>query len=146
MKLINKIKQKFVKQGKFKNGDKVVMKEIGCCGKASSCNNTPKGTKLVITTPYHSAVDSYNISLPNGVGTGWVYDYEIELDITTKEQLTKELREICLQLEDTRAKLEFLNAQGLDEFDSEEFKAYQVLKVLGIDDVKKAKEIVRLLK
>lgn len=84
--------------------------------------------------------------------SGWAYDYELvplvygiddiknqivnlKTDISEKECVVK-------QLED---KLAFMTEHGVDNFNDEEFKAYQVLKELGIDDFEKAKRITQIL-
>ena len=49
------------------------------------------------------------------------------------------------EIEVCKNKLTFIEKFGLDAYDEEEFKAYKVLEVLGIEDIAKAKEIVKIL-
>ena len=83
---------------------------------------------------------------------GWVYDYELaplvysideikEQIVNLKSNIADKYTEVNL-LED---KLAFMTEHGVENFNEEEFKAYQVLKELGIDDFEKAKRITQIL-
>jgi hypothetical protein len=83
---------------------------------------------------------------------GWVYDHElqpIEIDVNyISERISEIAADISKKQDEVdvlQLKLEFINKFGLKTFKEDEFKAYQVLKELGIDDIEKAKKIVSIL-
>ena len=133
---------------KFKTGDKCVF--LGAqVGKAFSNINLAKGTKVTILGPYNYSgqcgSEGYNLQA-NGINAGFAYAYELGYDIIKIEDLEKEITDAKSELEIMESKLEFIKQFGLKSFDEEEFKAYKVLKVMGFDDIEKAKEIVKILK
>ena len=85
-------------------------------------------------------------------GDGWVYDYELKSQLSTVEDLKnqiidneEEISELNIKNDLLKTKLEFMETQGIENYSDEDFKAYLVLKELGIDDFAKAKNIVKIL-
>lgn len=130
------------------------------CGKNSSHNNNYiKGRTTIVEVTGQSSNAVYNIRVISMDGvprcetsSGWVYDYELESISTNAESiaesieyLEKEKEEIDSNISILKTKLEFLTTQNIKDFNEEEFKAYLVLKELGIDDFAKAKNIVKIL-
>jgi len=83
---------------------------------------------------------------------GWYYEYELKEVTNTIEDIDSDINilkeEITKKGEEIKAleiKKEFMITMNIDSFDEEAFKAYQVLKVLGIDDFDKAKQITKIL-
>ena len=135
------------KKMKFKRGDECVLIKDTCRG--GSNFGKPIGTIVYIISEYKNCgKNGYNVSLtPDSCGhAGYVYEDEIRLNVIKLEDLKKEVLEKELEIKSLKSKIEYLETYGIDTFDQEEFQAYQVLKVIGIDDIKKAREIVKILK
>jgi hypothetical protein len=138
-----------MKKDKFKVGDEC--KFLGCRipnKPSSSYSGCKVGDIVTITEKRNSdcgSPDSYFVS--DGThDSGWVYIHEIELLVETIENIQLSIEEKEKELESLKLKLEFINKYGLKCYNAEEFKAYEILKVLGIDDIEKAKKIVEILK
>jgi hypothetical protein len=133
------------KMTKFKNGDKA--KFLGCvAGRVSSNNRQVSKGDILTVMSYHCAnnVQGYYISRDGCNNLGFVYDYELETCIVLKELIQKRIEELEAESTIEKAKLEYLESVGVEEYDEKEFKAYQVLKIMGIDDINKAKQVAKL--
>jgi hypothetical protein len=64
----------------------------------------------------------------------------------TEEQLLKEIKELELQIEEFKLRVQFIKENNLKEFNEDEFKVYHILKTVSSDknDMTKAQEIVKL--
>lgn len=83
---------------------------------------------------------------------GWVYDHELRpIEISLEfinqciNEISAEISKKQTEVDILKLKVEFINNFSLKSFREDEFKAYQVLKELGIDDIEKAKKIVSIL-
>jgi hypothetical protein len=122
------------------------VKFIGCQeNKPYSNYNAPYGTELKITGLYKAT--GYNVTKTDGPSEnyGYVYFYEIAPLSSTAEEITEEIKRKEDELTELKSKLAFINKIGSDKFDDDEFKAFQILETIGISDIQKAREIVRIL-
>jgi len=63
----------------------------------------------------------------------------------TAEQIQKTILEKEAEIVTLKNQLDFINEIGEENYDDNDFKAYQILKEIGITDIKKAKAIVKIL-
>jgi hypothetical protein len=110
-----------------------------------------------VTGVDNSHTTSYRVSMTHRDGKdyngdGWVYEYELKAQLSTSEDLKNQIIENEEEISDLniknnllKTKLEFMETQGIENYSDEDFKAYLVLKELGIDDFAKAKNIVKIL-
>lgn len=114
-------------------------------GKMASNFGAPVGSDLTITSVRNqSGLPGYNVACP-GYGNGYVYVYEVTPLIISAEDLQKDIDEKEAEIVELKSKLSFINKFGLDAYDEEEFKAYMVLETLGMEDIQKARAIVKIL-
>ena len=80
------------------------------------------------------------------------YEYELKPNVINLETIEEDIKgakdkmvELETEIKDLEEKKQFLITQKIEEFSDEDFKAYQVLKVMGIDDINKAKQITKIL-
>jgi hypothetical protein len=115
-------------------------------GKTYSNFNAPIGSDLVITgvRSSNNGLAGYNVTCPS-YGNGFVYVHEVTPLVVSAEDLQKDINEKEAEIVELKAKLSFINKFGLDNYDDDEFKAYMVLETLGMEDIQKAKAIVKIL-
>ena len=114
-------------------------------GKMSSNFGAPVGSELTITgVRNQSGLPGYNVAVPS-YGNGYVYAHEVTPLIISAEDLQKDIDEKEAEIVELKSKLSFINKFGLDAYDEEEFKAYMVLETLGMEDIQKARAIVKIL-
>jgi len=89
------------------------------------------------------------VELPCG---SWYYDYELKSLTSNVESIDLEIKELKesisvaeAEIKELEERKQFMSEMKVDNFDDEQYKAYQVLKVLGIDDFEKAKQITKIL-
>jgi len=113
-------------------------------GMMSSGYNAPIGAELRITSVRSNAGrQEFNVSGP--CGNGYVYAHEVQLPVMTADEIKADIKAKEEELTELKGKLKFIEKFGLTEYDEDEFKAYLVLETLGIDDIQKAKTIVKIL-
>lgn len=152
-KLIYKVKL-IIRRIKTKNkmiGKEVKLIKCAPSGKPTS-GNSYIGTdnKFVITSSSASgAFKTYNISLLGScVTAGWVYEYEIQGAINVSS-INEEIKELEEKISCLKAKVEWMNEVGAEEYDEDEFKVYETLKTLQNDELSlkdKTKLIASLIK
>lgn len=67
----------------------------------------------------------------------------------TKEEILKAIEELKIEIKTEETKLQFLKETGQEEYDEDEFQAYQVLKLVAskkTTQLEKAKQIVKILR
>ena len=108
--------------------------------------------KVKILNKGGGGANSYQASPPTGGCGSWYYDYELKSTISDVESIDSEITELKKtildsenEIKELEGKKQFMSDMKVDSFDEESFKAYQVLKVLGIDDFEKAKQITKIL-
>lgn len=151
-KLIYKVKL-IIRRIKTKNkmiGKEVKLVKCSPSGKPTSGNGyVGTDNKFVITNSAASgAFKTYNISLLSGVTAGWVYEHEIQGAINASS-LNEEIKELEEKISCLKAKLEWMNELGVEEYDEDEFKVYETLKTLQNDELSlkdKTKLIASLIK
>lgn len=131
--------------------------EDNLVGKKVKCISNTSGSGLVVGQMYYihskAGQNTVNVSLAkNGpkVG-GWCRLNELELHSVTKEDFYNELKEledkekeIVKQKEKIQKKIYFMNKYGLVKFDENTYKIHETMKILGIQDISKAKKIAEL--
>jgi hypothetical protein len=123
-------------------------------GKAASNIGLVAGTMVTITGVRGSnstGITTYNVSV-NGQNYGFCYEYELHLAPETVEELTlkiteckERIKETEEEIADLESKIDFMKEQGLEVLDAEGYKAFKVLKVLGLGSYAQAMEIVKIL-
>lgn len=101
-------------------------------------------------TQYTCSVITYNGQSYQGQYN--YYEYELKPNAINLETIEEDIKgakdkmvELETEIKDLEEKKQFLITQKIEEFSDEDFKAYQVLKVMGIDDINKAKQITKIL-
>lgn len=100
----------------------------------------------------HQQYEAYYIlSCVDSRSVGWVYAHELVgfCNATNKEDLTEEKERLELELGDVKLKIQWMEENGINEFDENEFKVYKTLKLLENDDmstIEKSKLIAKLIK
>jgi len=166
MKLINYFKNKFKKKMKIEIGKeyKIIKtpdgkQSSGALGTNGCQEVIGKITRKnpVVNSSYNGAIASYSMQINSLDGQPYcynctVYDYELAPSVINMETIETEIKEAKEKIEELKTRIQdcedkkkFLTEQGIEEFSDEEFKAYQVLKVMGIDDINKAKQITKIL-
>lgn len=84
------------------------------------------------------------------------YEYELEVGPYNKEAIQKQIdsvnekkSELDKEITDLNAKMEWMDAVGVDEFDEDEYKVYKTLSLLednNVGKVEKMREIAKLIK
>ncbi len=131
--------------GKFKKGQKCKIAKTTVGG--SNYVGSVGSLVTIISDPYlYSGKTAYQVSQPYSTSNGFLFEDELESLSLTKKELNLQIEKLQTEIEEVKNKLSFLEKTGLDEFDDDEFKAFEILKVIGIDDIQKARQIVKLLK
>lgn len=120
---------------KFKSGDEVVV---------TLCTSLPNGSNLPM--PYSHNKAYWVSSVKGATHIGYIYEFEISSCLMKKDEIEAEITRKEEEIKDLKEKLDFINSSGGDTFNEDEYKAQQVLKLMGFDDIKKAKELIRILK
>ena len=84
-----------------------------------------------------------------GSSCGWVYEWEMEVYKSGIEELEKELSEAQTKLNNIQFKIDWIKETGSEEFNEDEFKVYQTLKLLDngkLSMLEKSKLIAELIK
>lgn len=165
MKLIKYFKHKFKKKMKIETGKEYKVIKTPKGKQSSGCMGTNQNNcQEVIVKINHQhtssayASDAYSATVVKLGGQPYcatnytVFGYELALNVINIETLNKEITEtkeeivkLTEKIKDCEDKKKFLTEQKIEEFSDEDFKAYQVLKVMGIDDIEKAKQITKIL-
>jgi len=130
-------------------------------GKKVKLRPTPKG-KLVsgnpnltssnvftITGPYNEIRKTWLISYDNGTGAGWVYEWEMSDYKVSLEELRDEYTEMENEMKEIGVKIEWMEETNSTEFNENEFKVYQTLKLFENKEltmVEKSRLIANLIK
>jgi hypothetical protein len=85
----------------------------------------------------------------NGTNIGqWILTSQVSKCGSTKADLTKEKDIIQKQIEEINSKLAFMNLNGLEEYDEEEYKIFHALEILDRTEnrMEKAKQLAKLMR
>jgi hypothetical protein len=119
------------------------------CGKQSS-NFRNEGREMYVVAKYGSTPNSWLLSTsPNGHSVGFAYDYEMEVIFINLETIEQELLKKQLEVETIKDKIKWMKEAGVAEFNEDQFKVYQTLKLLDNNDlstIEKSKLIAELIK
>jgi hypothetical protein len=142
-------KQLFNKKQKTKImiGKKVKLVH-GPSNKPSSSNGyIGNGKEYIVTGKY---TDGWALTDPSGTSSGgWAYEWEMEGYKLGIEELEKELSEAQTKLDNIQFKIDWMKETGSDDFNEDEFKVYQTLKLLDngkLSMLEKSKLIAELIK
>ena len=118
-------------------------------GKQSSnfCND---GGEMYVVEQSVSFSNAWLLSTsPNGYSVGFAYDYEMEVIFINLETIEQELLKKQLEVETLKDKIKWMKEAGVAEFNEDQFKVYQTLKLLDNNDlstIEKSKLIAELIK
>jgi hypothetical protein len=136
----------------YKKGQKVILCKDTSTG-SRFC--APIGTVLYIVNKNNTCgCTGYNVSYDKNALSAVGYVYEIELRafaatiadmVKVITELEKDIIEKQKEIEDYKLRIKFIETCGLETFDEEEFKAYEVLKIIGVDDIEKARSVIKIL-
>jgi len=130
-------------------------------GKKVKLQPTPKGKRksgnpnltssigFTITGPYNEIHKAWVISFDNGTGAGWVYEWEMSDYKVSIEELRDEYTEKENQMKEIGVKIEWMEETNSTEFNENEFKVYQTLKLFENKEltmVEKSRLIANLIK
>ena len=93
--------------------------------------------------------NSWYINDVNGNSAGLVYEWEIEDYKIGMKELEQELSEAQAKLDNIQLKIDWIKETGSEEFNEDEFKVYQTLKLLDngkLSMIEKSKLIAGLIK
>jgi hypothetical protein len=83
--------------------------------------------------------------------TGFLYATEFEVVCDTVEELKSELRRLDASIDDLKerkiviqVKIDFMIKHKIEKYDEMEHRAFEVLKILEIDDIAKARKIAKI--
>jgi hypothetical protein len=121
----------------------------GPSNKPSSSNGYyNNGTEYVVTSR-HTMDKSWLLTGPGGISGGWAYEWEMEGYKVGIEELEQELSEAQTKLDNIQFKIDWMKETGSDDFNEDEFKVYQTLKLLDngkLSMLEKSKLIAELIK
>jgi len=130
-------------------------------GKKVKLQPTPKGKRksgnpnltssigFTITACYNENPKAWVISFDNGTEAGWVYEWEMIDYKVTLEELRDEYTEKENQMKEIGVKIEWMEETNSTEFNENEFKVYQTLKLFENKEltmVEKSRLIANLIK
>jgi hypothetical protein len=108
------------------------------------------GREMYVVSKYDCTSNSWRLSeSPNGPSIGWAYDYEMEVININLETIEQELLKKQLEVETLKDKIKWMKEAGVSEFNDDQFKVYQTLKLLDNNDlstIEKSKLIAELIK
>jgi len=148
-KIFNYIYKKFNKNKKIMIGTKITLKKAPKGKNSSSNSNIDLKEKQVFTVYESYGLNSWVIVNNNGRDAGWVYEWEMDIAMTNKEQLEEKLQELNKEVEEVKTKLQWLEETGNNEFSEDEYKVYKTLKLMedpSLNNVQKSKLIAELIK
>jgi len=142
-------KQLFNKKQKTKImiGKKVKLVNGPSNKQSSSNGDIGDGKEHTITSPYgHEKPWNKAWLLSSG---GWAYEWEMEGFKVGMKELEQELSEAQTELDNIQFKIDWIKETGSEEFNEDEFKVYQTLKLLEngkLSMIEKSKLIAELIK
>jgi hypothetical protein len=150
MKIFDKL-YNILKPKQFMKGKKV--KLINGPNTLATSSNSYRGTNTVFTVGDRSPSYDRAWYLKGGENCessyGWAFEWEMVIDAQTKEDFEKRLKELNDEVEIVKTKIEWLNESGNEEYNEDEYKVYQTLKLLENDKMsrqEKSKLIAELIK
>ena len=114
----------------------------------SKNNNRGNGMEFTVLSQY-TYEKSWYIKDACGNSAGWVYEWEMKDYKLGLKELEQELSEVQTKLDNIQFKINWMKETGLEEFNEDEFKVYQTLKLLDnskLSMVEKSKLIAELIK
>ena len=145
-------KQLFNKKTKIMIGKKVKLVNGPSNKQCSSNGYIGDGKEYTITGSYgHEKTwnKSWLITDIHGNSGGWAYEWEMEGYKVGMKELEQELSEAQTKLDNIQFKIDWIKETGSEEFNEDEFKVYQTLKLLEngkLSMLEKSKLIAELIK
>jgi hypothetical protein len=143
-------KHLFNKKSKTMIGKKVKL-VMNPSNKSSSANtNRNDGKEYTVISQYTNGNKTWMIRrVDDGLDSGWVYEWEMEGNKIGMKELEQELSEAQTKLDNIQFKIDWIKETGSEEFNEDEFKVYQTLKLLEngeLSMLEKSKLIAELIK
>ena len=138
------------KKNKIMIGTKIKLKPSG--SKPSSANtniNSAPNEIFTVVRAYSDQTNAWYIVNSRGENAGWVYDWEIQPLLSTREELESEIAGLKSKIDEVQSKLQFLNETGYETFNEDEYKVYSTLSLLEDDKlskIEKSKIIAELIR
>lgn len=137
------------KKQKIMTGKKVKLQPAPR-GKAASGNaNLRNSNSFIVMGRYDKHKGAWYISFEDATLAGWVYEWEIVGYQVTIEELRNQYTEKETEMKEIGFKIEWMEETDSTEFDENEFKVYQTLKLFENKEltmIEKSKLIAKLIK
>lgn len=129
---------------KITKDNKNIGKKVKLISNSSGNGNVKIGEYYYIFS-FNGVSQVYLSSIKNGTSLSYVYLNDLEPAPVTTKEINEEIDMLEAKLVSLRDKIEWLKENDEKEFDEEVFKAWQVMKRLGVNDIGAAKDIVAIL-
>ena len=124
--------------------NKNIGKKVKLISNSSGAGNVRVGQYYYIVS-FNGTNQVYLSSIKKGPQINYVYLKDIEFVPSTIEEINEEIDTLEVKLISLKDRIEWLKENNEKEFNEEVFKAWQVMKRLGINDIGAAKDIVAIL-
>ena len=121
----------------------------GPSNKPFSGNGNLNNGKEYVVTSRHAMDKSWILTGNDSMSGGWAYEWEMEGYKVGIEELEQELSEAQTKLNNIQFKIDWMKETGSNDFNEDEFKVYQTLKLLEngkLSMLEKSKLIAELIK
>jgi hypothetical protein len=115
----------------------------------SKNTNRGNGMEFTVESQHSLPEKSWYINDACGKSAGWAYEWEMEVYNLGLKELEQELSEVQTNLDNIQLKINWMKETGSEEFNEDEFKVYQTLKLLDngkLSMIEKSKLIAELIK
>lgn len=137
------------KKQKIMTGKKVKLQPAPRGKMLSGNANLTNSNTFIVMGRYVQHKGAWYISFENATLAGWVYEWEMVGFEVTLEELRNQYTEKENEMKEIGFKIEWMEDTGSTEFDENEFKVYQTLKLFENKEltmVEKSKLIAKLIK
>jgi hypothetical protein len=137
------------KKQKIMTGKKVKLRPAPRGKEISGNSNLANSNTFIVMGRYAQHKGAWYISFENATLAGWVYEWEMVGFAVTLEELRNQYTEKENEMKEIGFKIEWMEETGSTEFDENEFKVYQTLKLFEDKEltmVEKSKLIAKLIK
>lgn len=128
----------------MKNKDNLTGKKVKVI-KDSCRHMIPIGTIITLKTRYSGGT---NLGYYHSYSSSYISDSDYKLPSISKDEIKDEIEELEDEIFELKSRLAFLEETDSKEFDENEFKVYNTLKIIekkGLSQIDKAKAIAKLI-